>query len=494
MPAVSDLEARPPLGRLVDRLGLSGRTLLVLVPVHVIAFGALYLALLAMMRFEILQAHTTQARILVRQAIGRIHPTVIANRAHEVRPRLDELASAHRALRLDLYDAGGLPVVDGEPVDPGVAAFLARGGDDRFDLVGTAGERAVAGMVRIRALPNCRQCHKVGDTVGVAAVSLGLGGSYRASLRRVRLNLALVIVAWTLAVGLVSVSFRRLTRTIRSSVDAAADTGALPALPHQAVLDPVSRALLETLNVTLERQRERDDGLADRLQHTERLASLGKLAAGLAHEIKNPLAGVQGTLELMHDRSEDDMTRQLCTKMLTELRRVNVTIHSLLTFARPNNLRRVDADVAALLEETVELIRPGLTKREITLAIEVAPTLTTFHLDRTHIRHVLVNLVHNAEEAIGRGGSIVITAAELPEAGLLLAVTDDGPGIAPEDWDRIFEPFLTTKAAGTGLGLAVAKSLVEQHGGRIDVESKPGSGTTFLISLPKPSITTLEES
>jgi signal transduction histidine kinase len=215
------------------------------------------------------------------------------------------------------------------------------------------------------------------------------------------------------------------------------------------------------------------------------MASLGQLAAGLAHEIKNPLAGVRGVIELLRDESDDEPQRTLFEQIVTELDRVNRTIHSLLSFARPSRPRRVPTDVRGLIEDSLRLVLPRLRKENIRLEIDVAPNVGQFRLDPTHIRHVLVNLVTNAADAIENGGIISVRAISSPDQNdLFLSVTDDGPGIPANLRDKIFEPFFTTKFTGTGLGLAVVNSLVTRSGGVIELMSEPGRGTTFFVLLP----------
>jgi signal transduction histidine kinase len=255
----------------------------------------------------------------------------------------------------------------------------------------------------------------------------------------------------------------------------------------QLLLDPVSARLYESLRDVLERQQQRDVELSSRLHHTERLASLGQLAAGLAHEIKNPLAGIHGVLELLRDEENDSDRRNLYREMLDELDRVNGTIQALLGFARPSPPRRVPTAIAELIGGIAKLMRPGLSKKGIVLETTVAPEVTTFPLDPDQIRQVVVNLVGNAADAIEENGRIAIRATTFPDrSGLILAVEDDGPGIPEERRQEIFEPFYSTKFSGTGLGLAVARSLVVKHGGELQVESREGRGSVFFALFPDP--------
>jgi signal transduction histidine kinase len=301
--------------------------------------------------------------------------------------------------------------------------------------------------------------------------------------------MALLLLAW---VGLIAGVTFTVQRTVRRSAEhlradlAAASTGT-PArdAAHPLPLDPVTAEMHRSLREFLSRQKERETQVASRLEHVDQLASLGQLAAGLAHEIKNPLAGIQGALELLREETADGSTVRLYGEMLAELERVNVILRRLLESGRQAPLRLVRTDVGKLLGETAELLRPSLRRQRVELRVELADGLPIADLDPSKIRQVLVNLIQNAAEAMAeRGGHVALRAGALSDEAVVIEVEDDGPGINPEHLDKLFEPFFTTKFTGTGLGLAISKTLVEQHGGRIEVGAASGGGTTFLIFLP----------
>ena len=252
------------------------------------------------------------------------------------------------------------------------------------------------------------------------------------------------------------------------------------------IRDRVAAEVHRGLRELLTRQRQREADVAVRLARVDQLASLGQLAAGLAHEIKNPLAGIQGALEVLRDESADSETVRIYEEMLAELKRVNVILYRLLEAGRPAPLRLARTDFAKLLGETSELLRPSLRRQKVELVTAAAADLPALQLDAAKIRQVLVNLIQNAAEAMqDQGGRITVRASGFPaEAAVVVAVEDNGPGIAADQLANVFEPFFTTKFTGTGLGLAISKSLVEQHGGRIEVTSELGTGTSFLVILP----------
>ncbi len=465
------------------------RILLLVVPVHIVAFSLLFFGTMRVVELEILRAHSLDARHLLREAVDDLHPLMVGHERGEIPQAVGEYASAHKLLDLKIFRKTGAEIGTLDRADPEVAAFLAGAEEELFRFDRDGKQVSMLGMRRLRSENACIECHAPGETLGVATMRLDLTDQMGAAHRNLRRNLAMLIAGWALLVfvvnlGLGSMTRRSLARLTLHTVPGGSSTR------HSEdasglFLDPVSAELYESLQRLTESQRSREAEVTSRLRRAEHMASLGQLAAGLAHEIKNPLAGIRGVIELLRDESEDESQRDLFDQIVTELDRINRTIHSLLSFARPSFPKRVPTNVRGLIEDSLRLIRPNLRKENITLEVEVAPNVGHFRLDPTHIRHVLVNLVANAAEAIENGGRIsvrVITSSDRND--LFLSVTDDGPGIAASLHDKIFEPFYSTKFTGTGLGLAVVNSLVSRSGGVIDLMSEPGRGTTFFVLLP----------
>jgi len=225
--------------------------------------------------------------------------------------------------------------------------------------------------------------------------------------------------------------------------------------------------------------------LEQHARRAERLATVGQLAAGVAHEIRNPLASISGSIELLRaspQASDDDRT--LMSIVHREIQRLNVLIGELLDYANPRAIQRVDFDLGVLVEEVLQVARGEHAFAEVELASAIDAPLGIF-ADPAKLRQVLWNLLRNAAEAAAAGGKHVrVEAKRMGHGGARIVVTDDGKGIAPEQLARIFDPFFTTKPRGTGLGLAICHAVVQEHGGRIDVESEPDKGTQIVVSLP----------
>ncbi len=256
-----------------------------------------------------------------------------------------------------------------------------------------------------------------------------------------------------------------------------------------------SRRWAETLEQRVKEKTREVETAHRHLVEVEKIASLGKMAATVAHEINNPLAGIRTYARLLSRQMErpekDAVTQQEWKRWLevieTESRRCGDIVRNLLTFARQVPLERKENDLNALAERCLMLVRHQMELQGIALDWKPAADVPRLVCDAAQVQQALLAILINAVEALPHGGAIrVTTARENGEARLTVA--DNGPGIPPEVMPHIFEPFFTTKSQGkaTGLGLSVAHGIVHQHGGRIEIVSQPEQGTTFTVCLPAP--------
>ncbi|HTR55701.1 MAG TPA: ATP-binding protein [Kofleriaceae bacterium] len=226
--------------------------------------------------------------------------------------------------------------------------------------------------------------------------------------------------------------------------------------------------------------------LEQHARRAERLATVGHLAAGVAHEIRNPLASISGSIELLRSSpqaSEDDRT--LMAIVQREVQRLNVLIGDLLDYANPRPAHPVDFDLGVMVDEVVQVARGDRAFEAVELTCSVDAPLPV-HADPAKLRQVVWNLVRNAAEAAAGGGKHVRVEARTAGGDeARVAVEDDGPGMTEELLARVFEPFFTTKATGTGFGLATSHAVVAELGGRIDVDTAPGRGTRMVVTLPR---------
>jgi two-component system NtrC family sensor kinase len=234
-------------------------------------------------------------------------------------------------------------------------------------------------------------------------------------------------------------------------------------------------------NSRLSRELRRSEAF---LARANRLSSLGMLAAGIAHEIRNPLTAVKTFLDLLPQRIDDkEFLGQFRDLSLAELKRVTDLIAELLTLGKSTNVTRSDVDLIATIEPVVRLMDSTARKRQVTLRIVAQPGLARVHADPDQVKQIVLNLLLNAIEASPAGGEVTLRL-RATGASVVCEVQDQGPGIAADQLDNIFEPFFTTKETGTGLGLALVHQMVVEHGGAITVDSEIGRGTVFRVSLP----------
>jgi two-component system, NtrC family, sensor histidine kinase HydH len=222
----------------------------------------------------------------------------------------------------------------------------------------------------------------------------------------------------------------------------------------------------------------------EQMKRAERLYALGQLSAGLAHEIRNPLASIAGAAGILQRGPQAGPRQAECLEIISrECQRLNQLLTNFLDFARPRAPKYRAADPAKLLDSVVDLASHAIGRNPITLRKELAPGLAPLECDPELLKQVLLNLVINAFQAMPEGGEVALAARPSGDK-LLIQIKDEGSGIREEDRDKIFDPFFTTKENGTGLGLPVAHQIVEQHGGILTAEANPGKGMTFSVLLP----------
>jgi signal transduction histidine kinase len=237
----------------------------------------------------------------------------------------------------------------------------------------------------------------------------------------------------------------------------------------------------------------------EQLRHADRLKTVGRLAAGIAHEMGTPLNVVSGRAALMASgRLSPEELQSSAQAIKSEAERITVIIRQLLDFARQRTPHRTDIDLRELVERTLDLLQPIAEKHRVTLQAAANSISTVVHADAGQMQQVLTNLVMNAIQSMPRGGQVQlrfeqrrVTAAEVPVVPdgryLALSILDQGVGIPAENLDQVFEPFFTTKSIGegTGLGLSIAYGIVREHGGWIEVRSEVGRGSCFTLYLPQ---------
>jgi two-component system NtrC family sensor kinase len=313
--------------------------------------------------------------------------------------------------------------------------------------------------------------------------------STQASARRVMLSLVILFLALTAAGVVVAFSLGRLiTEPLRRMAALARRIGAGDLSGRIPVRsdDEVGELAVAFNDMSAQLAASRQA-----LIRTEKLAVAGGLAAGVAHEINNPLASLQACLWALRkpDLPEDERIRHL-DSLSRGLRRISGTVQQLMRFARPSRANRAPVLLNDVVARAVHLVKPSLPEERITIELDVQSDLPKISVDRDQIEQVLVNLLLNASHAIEStaGDGTITTRLRATANGQLLEVVDDGPGISQQDLERVFEPFFTAHAdgEGTGLGLSVSQGIAEAHGGTLTLQPGPdGTGVRARLRLPE---------
>jgi signal transduction histidine kinase len=236
----------------------------------------------------------------------------------------------------------------------------------------------------------------------------------------------------------------------------------------------------------LERARRRESARRVQLAHTEKMAAVGTLAAGVAHEVNNPLAGILTCLESLRANPEDAETRERYLDLVQDgIKRIEHTVLNLLDFSRPSEIRPQPTSLNHNLHHVAELVEYQLRKNRVEVAFDLALVEPVVFADHFQMEQLFLNLVLNAVQAMPNGGKLTLRT-RIRGGNAVVEVIDTGTGIPEEIRERIFDPFFSTREVGkgTGLGLAVSYNIVAAHGGDIEVESQEGEGASFRVTLP----------
>jgi hypothetical protein len=253
---------------------------------------------------------------------------------------------------------------------------------------------------------------------------------------------------------------------------------------HDEIGDLTQRfsVMIEKLN---QAQQKIEDFHNQQIEKAGHLASVGELAAGLAHEIKNPVAGIKGALEIIQQKTDKtDPKREIFGEILRQTDKIYDITQDLLSYAKPKKLSKKPVNPNNCILDAIKLASAQTRGKDIQFNFKGLKKDTLILIDKNKIQEVILNLLINSIAAIEERGGISITVGTRRPKELEITVTDNGKGIKPEHLSQIFNPFFTTRKRGTGLGLSICRQIIEAHSGSIHVKSQLGKGTTFSIRIP----------
>lgn len=239
--------------------------------------------------------------------------------------------------------------------------------------------------------------------------------------------------------------------------------------------------LADTFNNMIERVKESEKKLVE----SEKMAAAGQIAAGFAHEIKNPLTGIKMMAQILHRRLKgQDENQEVLSSFLKEISRLDHIINEIINRARPTELNRSWGNINSGISEVLALVVEGYSEKGINIRLNLDENLPELFIDHDKIKQVLWNLILNSKEAMPEGGILEVSTRIKSEHEIEVAISDTGIGIKDEYLDMIFKPFFTSKPEGVGLGLTTSRKIVEKHGGRLILQNRPGGGVEAVFHLP----------
>jgi signal transduction histidine kinase len=478
---------------------LISRVIILTILLLTISIGIFTLFHIRREQLHLVASTRESAELLLTTVENSIFNSMRIGNSEDVQAILEMVGRSHRLTNVRIFSPDGTILKSAHPeeigtrVDPYDLGLFVNG---RNQGVSRVDDREILAILRpIISDDRCFVCHGAGrKVIGV----LDLNYSLADTAQKLRESSQFFIFSTGFMVVLLSagVSFI-LLRFVKRPIAAMADKMSLVEAGDLSVrMVPRSSdevgVLMRSFNSMVDNldkaKKELEECHYRQMERADRLASVGEMASGLAHEIKNPLAGISGAISVLAaDFPEGDERREIIYKVLEQISRLDKTANDLLYFGRPGTPEFAFADVNALLTKTLFFVSQHPEARNIHRVKELTRDLPPVWVDQKQIQQVLFNIILNAIQAMKEGGTLSIVTEPGQNGGrkfVRIVVSDTGRGIPPEELDKIFVPFFTTKTQGTGLGLPICRQLLEQHGGTITVESRVGSGSTFIIELP----------
>jgi two-component system NtrC family sensor kinase len=452
---------------------------------------------------QLLQAYDERLRAL-HEMLGRtiVASCMLTGNANSVQKVIETVSSHHEVENVRLFDARGVIRYSSLPEERG--RQLSRAEIARFygrtDPVLVSADGGAVTYTLVQPMfnqPACSSCHPSDQKVlGILQVSLSLDRMWgqlavlkRSAAVATAITLGVIVICIWLSLTLL------IDQPLQQLVDVMgrAEAGELSIRAETRNNDEIgklARHFNDMISQLQSAQQEIQRYHQEQLARADRLATIGEMAAAIAHEIRNPLTGISGVLSVVsRDFAADDPRREIFRQTHLLIDRLNKSVESILHYSRPSLPQLQAVKVDDIVEQTLLLVAGEAKKAHIQLLKERGDgEAITVDVDAHQIQQVLMNIVLNAIQASGAGGQVAIRTRLLDDdAGkkqVRIEVEDEGKGMTPDEVARAFNPFFSTKPQGTGLGLAIAKQIVEQHGGRISLSSVPGKGTCVAVDLP----------
>jgi len=483
---------------------LRGKLAALVTLILVLCVGGTYFYIIEAQSNQFVETTKDQAAVLTHAIVKTIQHDLSGSCAQDVQGIFERIGILPDIESLRIFDENGKVTRSANREEVGltiedIGLEIFKAGVPSMPYRGGHGYNAFCMVETIRNDASCRACHVTeSETLSIFELCL----SMKKTDEKVAKNQTFLAGSAVATIALVGFAIWlifaiQVNRPISSLVHAMrrAEGGDLSARVHQPGRDELGglgrslNSMIEKLDAT---QREVERFHTEQLIRAERLASIGELAASVAHEIKNPLAGISGAVQVLADDfPREDPRREVADQILHQCDRMDKTIRDLLNYAQPLHSEPSSVDVNEILDRASFIALPNPARTKVRVHRDFAAGLLRTMADGKHLEQAFLNLILNATQAMPQGGDLTLRTALREEPGaevgqqyIVATVADTGVGIPPQIREKIFSPFYTTRTQGTGLGLSITRKIVEQGGGTVTVASEPGAGTTFTVRIP----------
>jgi signal transduction histidine kinase len=448
---------------------------------------------------QLINAARESTEMLLNTIEGSIYNSMRIGNTEDTQYILEMVGRSHKLMAVRIFHPHGVVLKSSQPNEVGKTVDnedYQLYTNNRKEGIFTGGPQGET-LKMLKPIYNdqpCYPCHgNKTKVIGVLDVNYSLLETRKRMMEATNIFLVstvAIILFLSAAISLVMLKFVRKPLNLIVGNMAKVEKGDLSVRMQSFGKDEVGR-LITSFNSMVDRldttKKELDQFHFQQMERADRLASVGEMAAGIAHEIKNPLTGIAAAMTIIkEDFSPSDPRTEITNEILEQIKRLDKTVNDLLFFGKPTLPEPTCINVNTILKKTLMFASQHRGGKNVETVLELNDNLPPLYVDPKQIQQVFLNLILNALQAMRDGGVLTISSAPLDKDGQMwvrVSIADTGPGIPPQILGKIFTPFFTTKAQGTGLGLAICYKLISQHGGNISVESEDGKGTVFIIDL-----------
>ncbi len=487
---------------------LTTRVIVIFITLLIFGIGSFTYLSLRWEHAQLLNTAREGSQLLLNTIERSIFNSMRAGNTEDVQIILQMVGRTHKLVGVRIFHPQGIvlksanPHEVGKPVSAnGYDLFINNKKEGVYEVPGSG---QVLGVIRpIYNQDECHACHgHRPHLLGVLEINYSLAETKEKILKTTQIFvISTIIIIIFLSVAISVLMIRLVRRPLNALAEnmARVEGGDLSVRMEADRMDEVGRLIVsfDSMVKKLDRAKKEIELIHfEQMERADRLASMGEMAAGLAHEIKNPLTGMAAAITIIgEDFDQGDTRKPIIHEVLEQIKRLDKTVNDLLYFGKPAPPEPTYADVNDILKKTLWFASQHRGGKDIEKRLELQESLPPVYVDPKQIQQVFLNLTLNAVQAMPGGGVLTIRTNRVVRddgAWIRIGIADNGPGIPRQILDKLFTPFFTTKAQGTGLGLAICHKLITQHGGTITVKSEDATGTEFVIFLPVVAPDTLD--